>query len=151
MCYRKLFRRTRASRQELSNSGKSKLPIQVSRHGFAPTRDRREMLRKCGSGLTPVPLLLAFPGYVKGPSLAYAGSDERSDAQLLDEVQRAAFRFFWDEASPTTGQVKDRALAAGGGSERMSSIAATGFGLAGLCVGDSRGSAERSGCLRSSQ
>jgi hypothetical protein len=64
----------------------------------------------------------------------YEGTDE----QLLDEIQRAAFNFFWDEASPKTGQVKDRALANGNDSRKMSSIAATGFGLTSLCIGDQR-------------
>ncbi len=27
---------------------------------------------------------------------------------LLEEVERASFRFFWEEANPYTGQVKDR-------------------------------------------
>ncbi len=53
--------------------------------------------------------------------------------------QRASFDFFWTEASPVTGQVKDRALAGGQDTRVMSSIAATGFGLAGLCIGDQRG------------
>jgi hypothetical protein len=66
---------------------------------------------------------------------AYQGTDE----QLLDEMQRAIFDFFWTEANPATGQVKDRALAAGGDTRKMSSIAATGFGLAALCIGDKRG------------
>jgi hypothetical protein len=64
----------------------------------------------------------------------YQGTDE----QLLDEIQRATFDFFWTEASPNTGQVKDRALARGGDTRRMSSIAATGFGLTSLCIGDRR-------------
>jgi hypothetical protein len=66
---------------------------------------------------------------------AYQGTDE----QLLDAMQRAIFDFFWTEANPATGQVKDRALAAGGDTRKMSSIAATGFGLAALCIGDQRG------------
>ncbi len=90
-------------------------------------------------GLASAPIALAFPGGIRARSFARTRTNEGSDERLLDEIQRAAFRFFWDEASPTTGQVKDRALAAGGGSERMSSIAATGFGLTGLCIGDSRG------------
>jgi hypothetical protein len=65
----------------------------------------------------------------------YQGTDD----QLLDEIERASFEFFWNEANPSTGQVKDRALAAGGGSETMSSIAATGFGLAAMCIADQRG------------
>lgn len=62
-----------------------------------------------------------------------------TDEQLLDEVQRTSFEFFWNEASPRTGQVKDRALARGGDNRRMASIAATGFGLTALCVADHRG------------
>ena len=69
------------------------------------------------------------------PSAApYEGTDE----QLLDEIQRASFDFFWNEASPHTGQVKDRALASSGDQRRISSIAATGFGLAALCIADRR-------------
>ena len=66
-----------------------------------------------------------------------------SDDALLDEIERAAFRFFWEQASPATGQVKDRARASGEDSRRMSSIAATGFGLTGLCIADRRGYAPR--------
>src|SRR5215831_8925337 len=70
------------------------------------------------------------------PSPGYSGSDD----ELMDEIQRAAFDFFWTEASPNTGQVKDRALAAGNDTRKiMSSIASTGFGLTALCVGDKRG------------
>src|SRR5258707_1039308 len=65
----------------------------------------------------------------------YRGSDD----QLLDEIERSAFEFFWNEASSTTGQVRDRALLNGGDNRRVASIAATGFGLAGLCIGESRG------------
>jgi hypothetical protein len=64
----------------------------------------------------------------------YKGTDE----QLLEEIQRATFNFFWNEASPKTGQVKDRALANGNDSRKMASIAATGFGLTSLCIGDQR-------------
>ena len=62
-----------------------------------------------------------------------------SDDQFLDQIQRAIFQFFWEQASPTTGQVKDHALAAGNDTRTISSIAATGFGLTGLCIGHKRG------------
>ena len=66
-------------------------------------------------------------------------TSEQTDEQILDEIQRAAFDFFWKEAAPTTGQVKDRALANGNDTRTVSSIAATGFGLSALCIGDARG------------
>jgi hypothetical protein len=72
--------------------------------------------------------------FVEPSGAPYEGTDE----QLLDEIQRAAFDFFWNEASPNTGQVKDRALANGNDTRKMASIAATGFGLTSLCIGDHR-------------
>ena len=87
---------------------------------------------------------LAFLGCGGGSSSAppppppvgdgYPGTDD----QLLEEITKAAFQFFWEQADPTTGQVKDRALAAGNDTRTVSSIAATGFGLTALCVGDQR-------------
>src|SRR5258708_38177820 len=65
----------------------------------------------------------------------YRGSDD----QLLDEIERSAFEFFWNEASSTTGQARDRALLNGGDNRRFASIAATWFGLTGLCIGESGG------------
>jgi hypothetical protein len=61
-----------------------------------------------------------------------------SDDEFLDQIQRAIFQFFWEQASPATGQVKDRGLAAGNDSRTVSSIAATGFGLSALCIGHKR-------------
>ncbi len=68
-------------------------------------------------------------------SLGYSGSDD----QLLDDIERASFDFFWTEASPVTGQVRDRARAVGDDTRKMSSVASTGFGLTALCIGDKRG------------
>lgn len=99
-------------------------------------------MRICGMGLLASPLA-TLDGCAKQAPLSFAEPSgapyEGTDEQLLDEIQRAIFNFFWSEASPKTGQVKDRALANGNDSRMMSSIAATGFGLAGLCIGDRRG------------
>lgn len=63
-----------------------------------------------------------------------------TDDQFLDAIEQAAFQFFWEQASPTTGLVKDRAYAAGGNDNRpVASIASTGFGLTALCIGHKRG------------
>ena len=104
--------------------------------------NRREVMRLCGMGLLASPLATVAscqkrraPSFVEPNGAPFEGTDE----QLLDEIQRASFEFFWNEASPKTGQVKDRALANGSDSRMMSSIAATGFGLTSLCIGDHRG------------
>lgn len=65
----------------------------------------------------------------------YPGTDD----QLMEEIEKAGFSFFWEQADPNTGQVKDRAFAGGNDTRTISSIAATGFGLAALCIGAQRG------------
>ena len=103
---------------------------------------RRELTKLGGLGLLAssfTPLLSSFADsqkkFVEPAGTAYQGTDEK----LLDEIQRTSFDFFWFEASAKTGQVKDRALANGNDTRAMSSIAATGFGLTSLCIGDHRG------------
>src|SRR6185295_8338954 len=59
---------------------------------------------------------------------------------LLGDLTRTAFLYFWEAADPNTGLVKDRALADGqADARRIGSIAATGFGLTGLCIAAERG------------
>jgi hypothetical protein len=70
--------------------------------------------------------------------LLSAGDSDSSDSLLLDELQRASFDFFWNEADTRTGLVRDRADANGNDKRRLSSIAATGFGLTALCIGHHR-------------
>jgi len=105
-------------------------------------KTRRELLRLAGFELAGLP----FSGF----GVCQDGSGKRfaapsgepyqgTDEQLLDDIQRRAFEFFWNESSAKTGQTKDRALAAGNDTRTMSSIAATGFGLTALCIGDRRG------------
>jgi len=70
----------------------------------------------------------------------------KEDEAFLDDLERRGCLFFMEQAGPTTGQVLDRAEArvtnpSNGklDSRRMASIAATGFGLAALCIADKRG------------
>jgi hypothetical protein len=109
--------------------------------------DRRELLRWCGRGIAIAPFASLLgcgskaPRAVQNPGgTPYQGTDE----QLLDEVQRGSFEFFWNETNPSTGQVKDRAYLNGNDTRTMSSIAATGFGLSALCIADARGYARSS-------
>jgi hypothetical protein len=66
-----------------------------------------------------------------------------ADEQLLDEIQQACFRFFWEAASPSTGLVKDRSAAGYPDDRPVASIASTGFGLTGLCIAAERGWQDR--------
>lgn len=67
----------------------------------------------------------------------------KDEDDLLEEIQRASFQFFWEESSPFTGLVKDRSQANGPDSRNVASIAATGFGLTALCVAHHRGWADK--------
>src|SRR5689334_5166133 len=117
-----------------------------------PRKTRREFLSALSSAavapLATASLLGSFAFSMQGcsgsyswppsppPGDGYSGTDD----QLLEEIEKAAFQFFWEQADPNAGQVKDRALATGiNDTHAVSSIAATGFGLTALCIGDQRG------------
>ncbi len=61
--------------------------------------------------------------------------------QFLEDVSHRSFLFFWEQADPGTGLVRDRALADSDQPDPrpIASSAATGFGLTGLCIASERG------------
>ena len=61
------------------------------------------------------------------------------DDQFLDDLERLNFCYFWEQASPQTGLVKDRCDVTGNDNGVVGSIAATGFGLTALCIAQKRG------------
>src|SRR5262245_10555572 len=77
----------------------------------------------------------AAPSSGGGPSALSAEDDA-----FLEELERATFLYFQEQSDPNTGLVKDRCnvrVAADKGP--VASIAATGFGLTALCIGQQRG------------
>jgi hypothetical protein len=56
-------------------------------------------------------------------------SISRDDSLFLRMLQRESFKFFWHEADPSTGLIKDRSA-----DWSPSSIAAVGFGLTSICI-----------------
>lgn len=67
-----------------------------------------------------------------------AGSASKSHgietAALLDSLQHGAFDYFWNEANPTNGLIKDRSTPGS-----VCSIASVGFGLSAICIGIDHG------------
>jgi hypothetical protein len=53
-----------------------------------------------------------------------------SNDELIELTQKAAFDYFWNEANPSNGLIRDRSQ-----SGSPCSIAATGFGLTAICIG----------------
>ena len=62
-----------------------------------------------------------------------------ADDALLEELEKANFLYFWEQANPQTGMVKDRCNVRTNDTGIVASIAATGFGLTALCIGQKRG------------
>jgi hypothetical protein len=58
---------------------------------------------------------------------------------LLEEIEGADFRYFWEQANPNTGIVRDRCNVHTKERAPLGSIAALGFGLTALCIGEKRG------------
>ena len=112
----------------------------------APSLSRRELLQRAGS----LALCAAFdsrnlfaqlpPGQQNSTTPANPqNSLSTEDDQFLDELEKRNFQFFWEQASSQTGLIKDRASVLKTDTTTVASIAATGFGLTALCIGDQRG------------
>jgi hypothetical protein len=67
----------------------------------------------------------------------------KEDDQFLDDLSRRCFQYIWDFSDPDTGMTRGRAKADGTPYDPnradIGSIAVTGFGLAGMCIGAERG------------
>jgi hypothetical protein len=63
----------------------------------------------------------------------------QQDDAFLDELEKANHLFFWEQAHPETGLVKDRCNTRATDTGVVASIAGTGFGLTALCIAQQRG------------
>ncbi|MDQ1468579.1 MAG: hypothetical protein QOJ99_59 [Bryobacterales bacterium] len=68
-----------------------------------------------------------------------SGVITQEDDAFLEELERATFQFFWDQSDPQSGLTKDRCNVRAADNGLVASIAATGFGLTALCIGEKRG------------
>ena len=110
--------------------------------------NRRQFVRLVSAATMAAPARgFAAGGAASAPRFHLAREDER----LLEELERRGCLFFAEQAGPTTGQVLDRAKWVGSTGvldpRRMSSIAATGFGLTALCIAHRRGYQPRPGIV----
>lgn len=73
--------------------------------------------------------------------LLICGSVAAQEA-FIDDLQERSFRYFWEQADPQTGLVPDRARMDASplppSHQNVASIAATGFGLTGICIAAER-------------
>jgi hypothetical protein len=115
----------------VSNSGGAMPVLALSAPGLGAT-----LTAAPAPALSAKPLAAAaIPESQSPKTQAFSKSDE----EFLDEVQHKAFLYFWEQTDPGTGLTKDRAGNFGGGDSGVASMAATGFGLTALTIGESRG------------
>jgi hypothetical protein len=106
---------------------------------------RRQILRQILGTSLCLPFAASLPafGAEARPSTPVGKAAEAlvlspEDNQFLNDLEAASFLFFWEQSNPETGMVKDRCNVHDPNREGASSIAATGFGLTALCIGDQR-------------
>jgi hypothetical protein len=108
---------------------------------------RRELLNKiaCAGAAVPVLGLSTLSGLqasnkqiASSAPAPSANNFSQSDDALLEELEKASFRYFWGQAHPETGIVLDRNHSGDPITSDVGSIAATGFGLTALCIAEKR-------------
>jgi len=111
---------------------------------------RRNFMRQVLGAVGCIPLAklgFALPAQAaRVPSVPLAPISKEDD-QFLDDLERTTFQYFWDQANPKTGLVKDRCNVRGNDTGVVASIASTGFGLTGLCIAANRGYIPRTAAL----
>ncbi|MGB9515296.1 MAG: hypothetical protein WBU20_26685, partial [Candidatus Acidiferrum sp.] len=109
---------------------------------------RRDWLKRiaCAGVVVPALSLSALTdwqvwGQQRPPSAPHPATGSPfspADEAILDQLESASFQYFWTQAHPETGIVLDRCNALNPVTSELGSIAATGFGLTALCIGDKR-------------
>jgi hypothetical protein len=128
---------------------------QKNNRRFGPiSRSRRQLLQQiAGMGICLPLVKSGFASYLPSPLSPLPEQHTRpapppvktflspDDDQFLDELERITVCYFWEQANPITGLVKDRCNARRASTDNavVASIAATGFGLSALCIGERRG------------
>jgi hypothetical protein len=94
----------------------------------------------CGAfGYSGIPRVLAMAEEQPVQSQPAQSRLSPADDQFLEELQKLTCKYFWEQASPQTGLIKDRCNVLTSDTSVVASIAATGFGLTVLCIGQKRG------------
>jgi hypothetical protein len=106
---------------------------------------RRELLKELAALGLLVPLQEGISNAAQlTPGPAPATSDTKQllseeDERLLEEIEYGSFLYFWEQAGLDTGLVLDRCNVRAPDKKDLGNIAATGFGLTAICIGEKRG------------
>ncbi len=100
---------------------------------------RRDLLQRLLGATASLPAIGQTNRARVSPSASTTEAISPEDDAFLEELERANFQFFVDQADPETGLVKDRCNVRATDKTVAASVAATGFGLTALCIGHKRG------------
>src|SRR3954464_1935310 len=115
--------------------------------GLVPKLSRRELLKR-GAMLGASLPFVQSTGLWGGANSHAPSSPQKlgqysfpaEDEALLEDLELAAFQFFWEQTNPKTGITRDRCnVRSAAKTSDVGSIASTGFGLTALCIGAERG------------
>ena len=137
---------------EIDESNKAQI-----RKVYDPNRSRgsrRQLLRQ----IAGVSLGLPFARWGALPAMAQVSAQQQADKRrpesvplpaqpplsqddeaFLDDLEHKTFLFFWEQANPQTGLIKDRCNVHINDTGVVASIASTGFGLTAICIAEKRG------------
>jgi hypothetical protein len=73
------------------------------------------------------------------PAVSMPAAISPEDDAFLEDLEHATFQFFWEQADSHSGLTKDRCHVRVADKSNVASIAATGFALTALCIGQQRG------------
>src|SRR5579863_1940510 len=104
---------------------------------------RRQLLKRGAIASVCVPflgsssILVGEQAHKPSPKPTVPGTPQTSpfyqvDEALLEQIENANFLYFWEQADPETGLVRDRCNAINPDKSDLASIASTGFGLTAL-------------------
>jgi hypothetical protein len=108
---------------------------------------RRQLLRQMAGVSLALPLWSAHSVLAQVPAPRHReptpppepSALSPDDDQFLDDLERSHFLFFWEQANPQTGLIKDRCNARIADTGVVASVASTGFGLTAICIAEKRG------------
>src|ERR1700735_587239 len=129
------------------------MPIRKRAGGQPVAASRRSLLRQMALLSVGLPMSRAGMLPLPGESPAGQGQEQHTspapppapsvlspeDDQFLNDLEHANFLFFWEQANPHTGLIKDRCNVRTNDTTLAASIASTGFGLTAICIGEQRG------------
>jgi hypothetical protein len=116
-------------------------------------RTRRNLLRQMAGMSLGLPLAHAHALPLFGQAASQTGKTtphtrpaappaptllSSQDDQFLNDLEHRNFLYFWEQANPLTGLIKDRCNMHTKDTSIVASVASTGFGLTAICIGEKR-------------